>query len=305
MNKKLKTTLQCVIVMMLWGMLFSLVKYGYTVFEIDASFTPNLLLFAGIRFLICGGVLTLFCVAKKQPLAVRTAKSKLHLLSVAVFTVVLHYGCTYTGLSMVDSGKTALLKQLGALLFICFSFLFFKEDKFSLKKLAGAALGICGIIALNTDSLHFSLGTGELLIICASFCTVIANISGKKIANELSPTVLAGESQLIGGSILTVLGLALGGKMGTVTFKGIILFTVIIVASCFGYGLWYEVVKKENLSNLFIIKFLEPIFAGVFGALILGENTWNISFLMALIFTLAAIIVSNYSPKRKAAHETK
>ena len=181
MNKKIKTTLQCIIVMMLWGMLFPLVKCGYTVFEINSSFAPNLLLFAGIRFLICGGVLMLFCIAKKQPLTVRTAKNKLHLLSVALFTVVLHYGCTYTGLGMVDSGKTALLKQLGALLFICFSFLFFKEDKFSLKKLAGAVLGICGIVALNTEALCFSLGAGELLIICASFCTVIANISSKKI----------------------------------------------------------------------------------------------------------------------------
>ena len=119
-----KTILKSILIMLLWGSLFPVIKLGYKVFSIDSSYIPNLLLFAGIRFLLCGAVLLLFCAAKGKTLRLDSGKNTFRMLMVALTAVVLHYGCTYTGLSMVDSGKTALLKQLGAVLFICFSFLF-------------------------------------------------------------------------------------------------------------------------------------------------------------------------------------
>jgi drug/metabolite transporter (DMT)-like permease len=39
----------------------------------------------------------------------------------------LHYAFTYIGLSSTDSSKTALIKQLGSLIYVCFAFLFFKN----------------------------------------------------------------------------------------------------------------------------------------------------------------------------------
>lgn len=291
MNKRIKTTLQCIFVMLLWGLLFPLVKTSYTLFETDTEYVPNILLLAGIRFLICGVLLILFCFITKQRIYISGKVNAFHTLSVALFAVILHYAFTYTGLSIIGSGKTALLKQLGVLFYICFSFLFFKNEKFSYRKIIGAAICVCGIIVLNTDSLRFSLGSGEILIISASFCTVVANISSKKLVSKVSSTALAGVSQLIGGFVLTLTGILSRGKIGTVNIKGILIFAAIILCSCIGYCLWYEVVKKENLSNLFTIKFLEPIFAGIFSALIFGENIWKLSYLFALVLTFIAIII--------------
>ena len=62
--KKHKNILSAILVMMLWGTLFPLVKTGYREFGIDTGYIPNLILFAGIRFVVCGFMITLF--AKKN-----------------------------------------------------------------------------------------------------------------------------------------------------------------------------------------------------------------------------------------------
>ena len=51
-------------VMLLWGSLFPAVKLGYRMLAIDTSNVSNLFLFAGVRFLLCGILLTVFCILK-------------------------------------------------------------------------------------------------------------------------------------------------------------------------------------------------------------------------------------------------
>ncbi len=290
--------LKAALVMLLWGSLFPCIKLGYRLFAIDSSNTANLFLFAGVRFVLCGILLIGFCVLKKESLDIGEGKDLRRLAIVALFAVVLHYACTYTGLSMVESGKTALLKQLGALLFICFSFLFFKEDKFSIYKLAAAGLGLIGIVVLNLDggSWQFSLGVGEILIVAASLCTVVSNVSGKKLTQTMPPVVMTGYTQLAGGILLTVLGIAGGGSFGCFSFGGVLVLLYILFASSLGYGLWYSLLKNNDLSRLFIIKFLEPVFAAVFGVLLLGEQ-FSITYVIALVLTVAAIVVSHMKKK--------
>ena len=54
-----------------------------------------------------------------------------------------------------------------------------------------------------------------------------------------------------------------------------------------------SIVKKGELSKLFIIKFAEPMFACIFGALILGENVFSIQYLSSFFLICIGILVSN------------
>ncbi len=194
---------------------------------------------------------------------------------------------------MTDSSKTAILKQIGALLYVCFSFLFFKEDKVSVQKLAAAALGFMGILAINTDGgPDFRFHLGDVLILAASFCTVFSNVISKKAMTAVAPVTLTGISQLFGGVVLLAIGTARNGSMDFSIHKGFI-FAYICLASIVSYCLWFTVVKNGELSKLFIIKFAEPAFACVFGALILGENIWRIPYLIAFILIAAGVVLAN------------
>ncbi|MBQ3084833.1 MAG: DMT family transporter [Clostridia bacterium] len=294
--QKHKTLLCSLLVMLLWGLLFPTVKLGYRVFGIGE--TGDILLFAGVRFLVCGLVITAFALLR-NPAALRPLKKCWPwVLLAGLFAIILHYSCTYLGLSLTDGSKTAILKQLGAVFYICFSALFFPEDKLTWRKLLGLALGLSGILAINTGAAGLSISVGDLLIIAASFCTVFSNVVSKKVFRVAEPLITTGISQLFGGIVLLGVGLLAGGKPAAVlpaTADQFGIFGLIVAASAVSYCLWFLIVQRENLSGLFIVKFIEPLFAALFAWLLLGEDIFKLQYPIALLLITAGVAIGKKS----------
>ena len=300
---KSKTIILSLLVMALWGSLFPCVKIGYSVFGIDSNSVADILMFAAMRFAICGALVCVFCFFRREAMPIPSFKSALNIVWIGVFAIVLHYACTYIGLSMTDSSKTALLKQAGALIYICFSFLFFKDEKFSIFKIIGAIIGFCGIMAINMSSSRVAFSFGDILILCASLCTVVSNIISRRSAQSSSPLWITGISQLFGGVILFIVSLLLGGVLPQFTVAGSLVFAYICAASIAAYTLWYHILKTNELSKLFIIKFAEPLFACVFGAILLGENILRLQYLAAFILISSGIIIGHHTSRKRVEND--
>lgn len=295
MSKK-KSIILAFVVMLLWGSLFPMVKLGYAAYGIET--TGDILLFAGARFVVCGVAICLYSFLRDKN-SYKTIPSAWSLVLLSgLFAIVLHYAFTYSGLMLSESSKTAILKQIGALLYVCFSFLFFKNDKPTVPKIIGAFLGFAGVIAINLDGSGISFGLGEVLILFASFCTVASNIVSKKALQKVSPITMTGTSQLFGGIVLLIAGLLCGGRMSFSLQTSYILL-YICVASSVSYCIWFTVVRDGSLSNLFIIKFAEPAFACIFGWAILGEDILKPQYLLAFILISAGIYIANRVRKAK------
>lgn len=297
-NKNLKMILLTLLVMALWGSLFPFLKIGYQAFQISSDSIPDILMFASLRFIVSGLIVCGYSLIRREKMAAPKKKQVWNIVVVGLFSIVLHYACTYIGISTTDSSETALIKQLGVLLYVCFAFLFFKDEKFSVLKILGAIIGFCGIIAINyhPGGIRFSLG--DILIIMASFCTVISNVITKKTVSGNSPFWVTGISQLSGGLILLVAALCMGASFPAFTLQSTLVFAYICTASIAGYTLWYYVLKQDSLSKMFIIKLSEPLFACVFGALLLGENILKWQYLIAFILIAVGIILGNKSEKK-------
>ena len=276
-------------------------KLGYEKLDIDTSYYPNLLFFAGVRFTVSGAVINLFLTAKnKQIPTVKTGKEWIGIAVVGLFSVMLNYSLAFYGLSIVASSKTALLKQAGALIFIVISALLFKESKMTIGKGIGAVLGACSIVILNINQLGVSMGFGETIIILSSFCTVTASVLCKKMLKNTDPIVVTGYSQLFGGVVLLIIGLACGGKMRLAQAGDYLLFGYMVVATCASYMIWYTIVQRYELSKLFITKLSEPVFAAIIGAIILKEDLLQWHYIGAFLCIATAVVISNaVFPKRK------
>lgn len=296
--KKGKTIFLSLIVMALWGSLFPFVKLGYVYSGIDSASVADILMFAAARFTVCGGLVSLYCLLRSKAVGTPTIKSIGNILLIGLFAIVLHYACTYIGLSTTDSSKTALLKQSAALIYICFSFLFFKDERFSIYKIIGAVIGFCGIIAINFSKNNLSFSFGDLLILCASICTVVQNIISRRSSQKCSALWITGISQFFGGVVLLIVAIILGGTIPQINGKLIAVFTYICIASIIAYTLWYHILRTSELSKLFIIKFAEPLFACVFGAIILKENIFKWQYLIAFILISAGIIIGHHKGRK-------
>lgn len=281
------------IVMALWGSLFPSVKLGYSVFDITS--TGDLLLFAGVRFTICGA---LICVYKLITDKGSFSKLKDVIPSViwtGIFAVTLHYSFTYSALKITESSAlVAILKQVGMVFYVCFSFLFFKEDRPTIVKFIAAFIGFAGIIVINITPDGISFGLGEVLVLLASFCTVFSNIFGKKAVNQADSLCVTGVSQLLGGAILLVTGYLMGGCVTISITSESMIFIYICLASIISYCLWYATIKHGELSKLFIIKFAEPMFAALFGILIVNES-FKMQYLLGFIMICFSIYLTGKS----------
>ena len=149
-------------------------------------------------------------------------------------------------MKLTDSSKTAILKQVGVLFYVCFSFIFFKEDKLTVKKLIGVFMGFAGIVAINTNAEGISFNIGDALIIAASFCTVFSNVISKKVFQTVKPITSTGISQLFGGVVLLFIGKLLGGDINFVFDKSAFIMIYICLASIFSYSIWFTVVKNAD-----------------------------------------------------------
>ncbi len=274
-----------------------MVKLGFSAYHVKT--TADILLFAGVRFVICGAVICLFAFFKNKKSYAAVGTSVFSILLSGAFAIVLHYGFTYLGLEITESSKTALIKQVGALLYVCFSFVFIKEDRPSFQKMAAALIGFLGIVALNITSDGFSFSLGDALILCASFCTVFSNVISKKVFSKVDPITATGVSQMFGGGVLFAVGGLMGGRVSFSLDPTLWIMVYICLASIISYCIWFGIVKNGELSKLFIIKFAEPVFACIFGALLLGENIWKIQNLIAFVLISFGILLSNLRLKKK------
>ena len=92
----------------------------------------------------------------------------------------------------------------------------------------------------------------RLTFIHSTDSIVFSNVISKKAFNCVSPVVLTGISQLFGGIILLILGVALGGNMEFNIAESYILLYMCAV-SVASYCIWYAIMDTDELSKLFII----------------------------------------------------
>ena len=121
----------------------------------------------------------------------------------------------------------------------------------------------------------------------------------EKYLSKINPCFITGLSQFIGGMVLTIIGLSLGGSLSTFTTTGLMISIYIIIATIVSYGLWYAIVQRYDLSKLFIIKMLEPLFACLFSAMLPIGAVLKWNHLVSLILVGLAIAICNFKPKEK------
>ena len=295
---KLTSILLGVIVCIFWGSNYPFIKMSYSAFAIDSSSIPAIMLMAGMRFLVCGIAFITILGTKEKKLKLPDKTNILPILAIGMITIVIHYTLTYAGISMCESSKSSILKQIGYLFISCFAFVFVKSDKFTFGKLIGGILGFLGIIAVNMNGLNLSFGVGELFILLASLFSATGTIVSKYVFKYHEPVFCTAYSQFIGGVILIVAGLVMGGRFGRVGIDSVAILLYICFSSVVAYSIWNTLIKYNDISKMSIIKYLEPLFGVIFSGIILGENIFRLSYLFAFLLIIAAIIAGNLKTKK-------
>lgn len=280
-----------------WSMAYPLIKVGYGIFEISSGDLGGKLLFAGVRFLLAGLLVSAFCICRKTKLDLKRKKDVSWLLLLALVNTALHYMFAYIGLSNNTSGRSTILDSMSGFFLIFLSTVFFADDKLNKRKVIGCVMGFAGIVLINVEpggnffeNITFG-GDGMILLnaLCGAFGGVVTRVVSRKM-NIMSAT---GYSMAIGGALLVLAGLCIGTSGAwNLQIGGIVVLTALVLISAVCFAIYNELLAVYPISEIAIYNALIPVLGVMFAALFLNEPLkWQ--YFVAVLLVAAGICIVN------------
>ena len=287
---KSRNILLLVVVVLLWGSNYSLVKVGL------GFVSPSTLLLQ--RFLISLAVLfPLFLVLhKKLPRDIRT------LARLAIYGVLYTSVNTAQLVGMVgeSSGISAVITYTQPLFVLAMAAPFLNEG-ITTNKILGGAIGFMGVAILFLNQMSSFTLMPSFVLLLTALIWAISVIFYKKFLGLADPFV-AVFLQMIIGSILFI-GLDLGtGSLAfpsNTEYVGIVLYSS-IAGLAIANVIWLHLLREEEATTLSTSVLLVPAVALLFGWHFLGENL-GLESLLGSALTLGGVFLTNLNRNRSQA----
>lgn len=240
--------------------------------KIGLADCPPLLLLA-LRFLIAGSLLV--AVA-----GMRGEYRGMSLRTIAVLALLgllnhaLYLGLSYSGMTIVPSGLTALIVSANPVLTAALATVLLGEAM-SLRKAAGLALGVAGVALVVRGRLGAGLDepAGIALVVGALCALSLGTLLFKRLAPNAGLLAGTGVQVLVAGMALLPVSMGLedvGSLRVTASFAGSLAFQVLVV-SIGAYLLWFHLLQRTTATEASAYHFLMPPLGMLFGWLLLGE----------------------------------
>ncbi len=272
--------LACLAACLLWGSAFPCVKIGYALFGIDSADVASIVLFAGVRFLISGGLVVAgMSVAHRRPY-VPARGDWLPAAKLSVFQTILQYLCFYVGLSRCAGVTSSIIEASNTFLIVLLAVFAFRTEAMTLRKALGCVLGFVGVLQVSlggsaTGGLAFRLD-GEGLVFLSTFAAAMSSNLSKRYSREHDPVLLSAWQFVIGGAVLAAAGLAMGGHVAPAAdanpVAAIALLVYLGFISAAAYSLWSATLAVNDVSHVAVFGFMNPVFGAILSVLLLGEG---------------------------------
>lgn len=278
----------------LWGSAFPMIKLGYDALSIPQNDTGTIMLFAGVRFFLAG-VLTIiiFSIAGRK-LLLPTKKAIPKIANLSLFQTILQYIFFYLGLAYTTGQKASIINGSSCVFALLVACVIFKTERFTTKKLIASLLCFIGVILSNLDTSSISaFSIGDIFILLSALSYSFSSAFLKQYSADHSPYMLSGYQFMLGGLVMTLVGIIMGGKLSLNNTKGIAILVYLALVSAIAYSLWGVLLKYNPVSRIAVCGAMTPIFGYVLSSLIFGNAGNPLFNILALIFVVIGIVFIN------------
>lgn len=288
-----------IVATLLWGSAFPALKKGFLWIEIDSNNIGSQMLFAGIRFFLAGIiVLIIGSIIYKKIIIPTTKRSFKGLITLGLTQTFLQYFFYYIGIAHVTGTKGSMFNCLGTTMTVILGMIFYHTKPTILKTL-GMLLSISGIVFMCISNVAGKpLLLGEGMLVLSSTFSAIGSIANKEITKNQNPVMVAGWHLLIGGALLSILGLLMHGTLRMVDIKSYAILGYLVFISASTFSIWSWLLKHFSVENVSVFKFLIPIFGTSLSCIFLGEKL-QIEVIFALILVSLGIFLVLFKRNRR------
>jgi len=207
------------------------------------------------------------------------------------FTFIVH------AQTSISSGLASILNATTPLFTILVAGVFLSDERFSVMRLAGVAIGLFGVVVMiGTDALD-GIGSSvwaQMFSLGAAVSYGFASVFGRRFRRlGIDPIQVAmGQvtmSSLMLWPVAIVLDRPFDLAMPSVTVWGALGVLSVICTAC-AYILYFKVLERAGATNISMVTFLVPVSAILLGILFLSE-TLHISHVIGMLLIGLGLIV--------------
>lgn len=272
----------------IWGASYFFIKVG------GAEIPP--FTFVAGRTLIAAVALIVLLIVRREPLP-RTRRDYLVLIAMGIFNSVIPYTAITWGETHISSGLASILTAAMPLFTVIYAHYWTEDERLTLPKVAGIALGFVGVVILFLPDLRSGIQMefwGELAVVVAAASYGLATLIAHKYIGGVSH-VVASTGQLATAALFMLpLSLAFDQPLSLRPSLNALaaLVTLALVGTAFAYILYYWLIEHTGATRTALVTYLIPITGVMWGALLLGEPI-ELEVLAGLVLIIAGVGLVN------------
>jgi len=295
-----KVLLAFATIYLVWGSTFFAIRVG--VREV-----PPFLL-AGLRFLIAGGGLYAWMLARGTPSPTRREWAAASLLAVLIF--VGDYGLVFWAERRVPSGITAVMLATIPVFMALAEIVFLRTQRLTLRLGLALLVGMGGVAVLVGRTV--SLGeapvdtAGACALIVAALSWSIAAPLSRKLPLPASKAMSSGAQMLAGGALLTLTAAMLGEFRGfhvQAVSRGawLALAYLIVAGSIVAFTAYVWLLHHESPTKVGTYAYVNPVIAVLLGYFLGGEALGPRTIAGTLLVLVSVVVITTTPAKRAKA----
>jgi drug/metabolite transporter (DMT)-like permease len=284
-----KTLLAFAIIYFVWGTTYLAIRVG-----VDE--VPPFLL-AAIRFLIAGGVLYGWMIARGEPSP--TARQWMAASAISILIFVLDYGLLFWAEQRVPSGIAAVMMATIPTFMALSEIIILRTRKLTVRLTMALLIGIGGVVLLVSRSLNLAGAPidrmGALALIVAAISWSLGSVITRKVSLPPSKAMSSGAQMLAGGAFLALTAAALGEFRSfhpSAVSRGawLALLYLIVAGSIIGFTAYLWLIHHESPTKVGTYAYVNPVVAVLVGYF-LGGETLGPRTILGTLFVLTSVVM--------------
>lgn len=280
-------------IMFIWGMNFAVTKTA-------VQHAPPILLVA-LRWSV-----TALCLL---PFVRIPRRAWRELFPVALTFGVLHFCLIFTAMRSVDASTAAIIVQI-QVPFAAILSLFFLGERFGWRSILGMVVAFAGVAVIAGTPRLDGQYVGFFLVIAASFCFALFNVLAKRLRDLDGWQINAGVAAMSTPLLFPISYLLEEGQWAflanpeSLVIVSAATFYQSVVVVLLGYGLWYWLLRINELNQVMIFTLLAPVFGVISGVVFLDEPL-SLGLFIGGILTVTGIAIVIIRRPKVAAPEAE
>lgn len=262
--RRWQTLLAFATIYLVWGSTFLAIRIG-------VQEVPPFLL-AAVRFLLAGGVMVAWMLARGVARPTGRQWRSAFLLALPIFLV--NYGLVFWAETRIPSGVTAVMQATIPAFMALAEIGVLGTQRFSWRLGAGLTIGLAGVAVLTSDSLGLGgaavdrISAGALLI--ASFSWSLGSVFSRRLPLPASKAMSSGAQMLAGGVWLALAAILMGETRGfdprTVSAGAwLALLYLVVAGSIAAFTAYTWLIHHDSPTRVGTYAYVNPVVAVLLG----------------------------------------